>query len=247
MVVTIRYTFEPTVSHYFADFDHIKAFEPLGCLTTFPVFIFSFTTQINLLQCFEELEIPTIRRMHKVLAKQHFICFSIYLFIGVFGYLSFPIDDPSYNSYIVRYDAIRNIPVLIAVVLLILVIYVAQPFNSLPCRESLEYFLCGSNKEPSGDLAHYSMAVVMHVVVTACACLCIVNKINMDSIITYFSTASSTFVAYIFPFGFFLNTFTHAYTRTGKILRRFIEVLYYGFWVFQIASIIGLFLPTPGS
>lgn len=196
MIVTIRYTFDPTVSNYFAEFDQIKAFEPWGCLTTFPVFIFSFTTQINLLQCFEELDIPTIRRMHKVLAKQHFICFSIYLFIGIFGYLSFPIDDPTANSYIQRYDAINNIPVLVAVILLILVIYVAQPFNSLPCRESLEYFLCGSNREPSNALAHYSLAIFMHIVVTVCACLCIIHKINMETIITYFSTASSTFVAF---------------------------------------------------
>ena len=82
---------------------------------SFPVFIFSFTTQINLLQCFEELEKPTLRRMHKVLAKQHFICFSIYLFIGVFGYLSFPIDDPNANSYIVRYNAVEHLPVLIVI------------------------------------------------------------------------------------------------------------------------------------
>ena len=51
--------------------------------------------------------------MHKVLAKQHFICFSIYLFIGVFGYLSFPVEDPNANSYIQRYDAIQHLPVLI--------------------------------------------------------------------------------------------------------------------------------------
>ena len=49
MVVTIKYTFDPEVSNYYVDFDSIKAFEPLGCLGTFPVFIFSFTTQINLL------------------------------------------------------------------------------------------------------------------------------------------------------------------------------------------------------
>ena len=137
MVITIRYTFDPTSSKYFEDYGSITTFNPAGCLTTFPVFVFSFTTQINLLQCFEELELPTLRRMHKVLAKQHFICFSIYLFIGVFGYLSFPIDDPTANSYLVRYDAVRHVSVFVvasahqAVVLMMLVIYVAQPFKRL--------------------------------------------------------------------------------------------------------------------
>lgn len=113
MVVTVYYTFDPASSNYFTDYDKIKAFQPLGCLTTFPVFIFSFTTQINLLQCFEELELPTLRRMHKVLAKQHFLCFTIYLFIGMFGYLSFPVDDPDAGTYIMRYNALTNLPVLV--------------------------------------------------------------------------------------------------------------------------------------
>ena len=84
-----------------------------GTMDTLPTFIFSFTTQINLLQCFEELEIPTLRRMHKVLAKQHFICFSIYLFIGVFGYLSFPLDDKSFDDYLQRYDPKTQYAVLV--------------------------------------------------------------------------------------------------------------------------------------
>jgi amino acid permease len=160
MVVTIVSTFNPDMSNYFLEFDKIKVFELSGALTAFPVFIFSFTTQINLLQCFEELEKPTLRRMHKVLAKQHFVCFTIYLFIGVFGYLSFPLDDPNANSFIQRYDPIKHFFVLVvdsaeqAVLLLILVIFVAQPFNSLPTRESFEYFICGSNKEPSPYWLH---------------------------------------------------------------------------------------------
>lgn len=115
MVVTVYYTFDPSASNYFSDYESIKAFKPLGCLTTFPVFIFSFTTQINLLQCFQELELPTLRRMHKVLAKQHFLCFMIYLFIGLFGYLSFPLDDPSVSTYIMRYDALTHMPILLVV------------------------------------------------------------------------------------------------------------------------------------
>jgi len=247
MVVTIVSTFNINMSNYFDEFNDLKLATPIGCMYTFPVFIFSFTTQINLLQCFEELEVPTLRRMHKVLAKQHFICFSIYLFIGLFGYLSFPLDDGFANSYLERYQPVNHLPVLVAVLLLILVIYVAQPFNSLPCKESFEYFLFGSGKAQSPTWLHLTISIGMHAAVTFCACLCIINHINMDKILGYFSAASSTFVAYIFPFGFFLNTFTEASSRKGRSFRRFIQILYWGFWVFQILSIVTLFLdPSEG-
>ena len=113
MIVTIVDTFNPNKSAYFRDFSRLSVVNWSGCLFTFPIAIFSFTTQINLLQCFEELERPSLRRMHKVLAKQHFICFTIYLFIGVFGYLSFPVEEPDSPSYIQRYDPSTHIEILV--------------------------------------------------------------------------------------------------------------------------------------
>ena len=84
----------------------------------------------------------------------------------------------------------------------------------------------------------------MHALVTASACFCIIKNINMDSIIGYFSTASSTFIAYIFPFGFFLKTFQRTNTRAGTLYRAMIQFLYYGFWIFQLFSIASLFYPA---
>lgn len=113
MVITVIDTFSPDKSDYFINFDRLTLVDWKGCIFTFPIFVFSFTTQINLLQCFEELEKPSIRRMHKVLAKQHFLCFMIYLFIGVFGYLSFPLEDPDSSFYIQRYDPTKHNEILI--------------------------------------------------------------------------------------------------------------------------------------
>ena len=48
-------------------------------------------------------------------------------------------------------------------------------------------------------------------------------------------------MAYIFPFGFFLKTFTMASTARGRLVRKAIQALYYGFWAFQLASIGALF------
>ena len=113
MIITVVDTFNGDKSDYYKYFDRLSLFNLKGCMFTFPIFIFSFTTQINLLQCYQELEKPSLRRMHKVLAKQHFLCFTIFLFIGVFGYLSFPIEDPDSSFYIQRFDPVKNNEVLI--------------------------------------------------------------------------------------------------------------------------------------
>ena len=113
LVVTVMGAFSAEKAEYFRDFDHLSIVKWRGVSFTMPIFIFSFMTQINLLQCFEELEKPSLRRMHKVLAKQHFICFSIYLTIGVFGYLSFPKSDDSFSSYLQRYDPVAHTDILV--------------------------------------------------------------------------------------------------------------------------------------
>jgi amino acid permease len=54
-----------------------------------PIFIFGFTCQQNVLNCFRELREPTVRRMKKVVTRQIFIASAIYLSVGCFGYLTF--------------------------------------------------------------------------------------------------------------------------------------------------------------
>jgi hypothetical protein len=84
------------------------------------------------------------------------------------------------------------------------------------------------------------------VLVAALACYCIISKINMDKILNFCGTLTSTLVAYIFPFSFFLNTFQRSHTKAGKRFIRFIKALYYIFWLFQVASIASLFIDTSG-
>ena len=113
MVVTVIATFNESKGEYFKDYDSLSIVKWSGVTFTFPIFVFSFLTQINLLQCFEELEKPSLRRMHKVLAKQHFICFTIFLITGVFGYLSFPKEDKITSFYLQRYDPVAHTDILI--------------------------------------------------------------------------------------------------------------------------------------
>ena len=210
MIITITSTFDKRMSNYYFEYQKLKVADFTGCLYTFPVFIFSFTTQINLLQCFQELEKPTLRRMHKVLAKQHFVCFTIYMFIGIFGYLSFPTDDGGASaSFIQRYNPIENFPILV-------VDHLSQirpsccsssSFSlhspSTLCRPRSPSSFCCAVAARSSHLYGYtccsllvseSLNAGLHVAVTFCACVCIIKQINMDKIIGYFSAATSTFV-----------------------------------------------------
>ena len=164
LVVTVLGTFNPEKGQYYRDFENLELVKWTGVTFTMPIFIFSFMTQLNLLQCFAELDRPSLRRMHKVLAKQHFICFSIYLIIGVFGYLSFPKEDPTSSFYLQRYDPIAHTDVLVvitfqkAMTLLVLVTFVGQPFNFLPARENFQYLILGTE--------HHETKTWLHLLIT---------------------------------------------------------------------------------
>lgn len=94
---------------YTKDFDDkwsdIKFAYPGGLSTSLPIFIFGFTCQQNVLNCFRELREPTVRRMKKVVTRQIFIASTIYLSVGVFGYLTFGSNfNPKEENILTKYD-----------------------------------------------------------------------------------------------------------------------------------------------
>ena len=72
--------------------EKIIFFEFSGINTTFPLFLFGYTCQQNVLDAYVELESPSIRRMKKVITRQFLLVSTIYLFIGIFGYINWPVN-----------------------------------------------------------------------------------------------------------------------------------------------------------
>jgi len=84
-----------------------------GIPASLPIFIFGFTCQQNVLSCYRELYDPTLRRMTKVITRQIFFSSSIYIMVGVFGYLTFGNNFPDDESNILTRYAQKNISILI--------------------------------------------------------------------------------------------------------------------------------------
>lgn len=241
LIITIIGAFDPAKGSYYRDYGELRLVNWSGVTYTMPIFIFSFMTQFNLLQCYEELEKPSLRRMHKVLAKQHFICFSIYLLIGIFGYLSFPKEDSSFAFYLQRYDPVANTDILVAITLLVLVTFVGQPFNFLPARENFQYLILGTEHKPTKTWAHVLITLFLHGIAVGGAYYSVSVGLNTDKLLNITGTLTCTLISYIFPFKFFLRTFTKSHTSRGKRYLWFVRGLYYFFWIFQIATVAALF------
>lgn len=93
--------------------DSIEYFRVSGLIRSVPIFIFGFTCQQNVLSCYRELKSPTIRRMNKVMYRQIFLASAIYLFVGMFGYLTFGSNFSDDEQNILTKYSNKNISILI--------------------------------------------------------------------------------------------------------------------------------------
>ena len=117
-ILIVMYTFVPSVVDVNVNFPKLNYFVPSGIFTTFPLFIFSYTCQQNVLQAFQELNTPNERRMRKVVTRQIFLCTVLYLFVGIFGYITYPLVAPSGSgNLLTRYDVSKHLPILIVRIL----------------------------------------------------------------------------------------------------------------------------------
>lgn len=91
-LVIVVCAFMPNINEFSDNSSKIEYFRPMGTFSTFPLFIFSFTCQQNVLNAFQELNAANPRRMKKVITRQLFLCSVLYCFVGIFGYLTFPDD-----------------------------------------------------------------------------------------------------------------------------------------------------------
>lgn len=113
-ILIVMYSFIPSVTDVEVNFPKLNYFVPSGIFTTFPLFIFSYTCQQNVLQAFQELNTPNERRMKKVVTRQIFLCSVLYLFVGIFGYITYPDEAPDGSgNLLTRYDVTKHLPILI--------------------------------------------------------------------------------------------------------------------------------------
>jgi len=216
----------------------IKMFDISGLVHTVPVVIFGFTCQQNVLSCFRELQNPTLRRMDKVMARQMLLVSTIYILVGVYGYLTFGTDFSDQDQNILtKYDS-KNISVLIGTFLLIISIINAQPFNVMPTREALFMFF-RPGEIPTGWM-NILVTMIAHVGQSSLAAISIINDVSLDKMLDYVSGATSATMCFIIPFVIYYKLIQDDPKRTCE--RYFYLVLIVLFSIFQIGKIMSFFL-----
>ena len=113
-ILIIGNCFAPTYTKNIDEkFDQMAYSKLGGIASTLPIFIFGFTCQMNVLTCCRELNNTSVRRMNKTVTREIFIASSLYLLVGVFGYLTFMNDFSDQDENILtKYDQ-KNTPVVI--------------------------------------------------------------------------------------------------------------------------------------
>jgi len=118
-------------------------------IQAFPIIIFAFSCQVNVCAIFEELS-PTdatneLKSKQRIMAgitrKGVLLCVTLYICIGLFGFLDFAnaTDDNILNNYCIRktHDSLMTA----ASVFVAVAVVVAFPFNILPARVTLKLIL----------------------------------------------------------------------------------------------------------
>ena len=112
-----------------------------GVLKACPIIMFAFSCQVNVISIYEELEEPTLKRMHFVSKSAVCTCLSVYILAGTFGYVEFgsgTMDNILQNFCV----GVTGDPLVIAAFLSITItVVMAFPLNIFPCRYTMDIIL----------------------------------------------------------------------------------------------------------
>lgn len=162
-------------SHSFIN--HIKEVKyfkfDINMWKTFPVMMFSYTSQVNVFEIEEELEETSEKKMRKVTVKSLFVCLTAYLLCGCFGYIGFLENTEGNilkNLRILEDDSLGfKIAIIIGYIGMALAVTMAYPLNIFPMRYSILSLSMGlekledkyKNMTLKFKIIHYSLSIFL--------------------------------------------------------------------------------------
>lgn len=158
--------------------------------------MFGFTCQNYVLIAYKELKYRSKRRMTKVSLRHILLCASLYLFVGIFGYLSFPETIPEHNL-LIEYNPAKRIPFMIALATMTISTITALPFIVRPCKSSILTVIYPKEedaKKRDSTSLHYITIIGLYLVLVVISFICVVNSWNLQQILTTISTFTSPLV-----------------------------------------------------
>jgi len=183
--VVVFYSLNPSNNDIDENIKHIEYVNWTGAATTFPLFLFGFTCQNNVLDAYQELQTSNVRRMKKVTTRQFLIVTTIYIMIGLFGYFNYPLKPAEDLNILQMYNPATHYSALIAIVLLTVAIIVPMPLLFKPMKDCLASLIYPS--DPANNWIHYPLSAALVVLNIMLCCYCVVNNIGMNQMLTYVS------------------------------------------------------------
>lgn len=135
-VLIVAYTFDTSLTTMSKSLPKVTFFKIGGAVETLSIMMFSYTCQNYVLKAYKDLNKRSKRRMTKVSFRLILLCASLYLFVGIFGYLTFTDTIPKENL-LIEYDPIKRLPFLICMITITISTTTSLAFIVRPCKDSI--------------------------------------------------------------------------------------------------------------
>lgn len=194
-IIIVAYTFDTTLVIMQDSFSKIEYFNWGGTVDSLSIMMFSYTCQNYVLKAYKDLQFRSRRRMMKASFRHVFLVGSLYVFVGVFGYLTFTTNVPEKNL-LIEYNPIKRYPFLIAMISMTISTTIAMAFIVRPCKASILVILYPHDKEKrEANFQHYVTIMILYFTLMIVTLVCIANNLNLETILTVISTFTSPLVS----------------------------------------------------
>eukprot|EP01006_Ploeotia_vitrea_P013939 TRINITY_DN36678_c0_g1_i1.p1 TRINITY_DN36678_c0_g1~~TRINITY_DN36678_c0_g1_i1.p1 ORF type:complete len:448 (-),score=11.24 TRINITY_DN36678_c0_g1_i1:108-1451(-) len=165
----------------------------VGLFQSLPIMLFSYTCQVNVFQIYDELDKRTPEKMSLLTCGSVAISFSIYLFMGFFGYLAF--GNATQGNILNNFSFWNSdVMVMLVFVAITIAILVAFPLVIYPLRTSFCVMLVGEPEMQSLS-KHFSLTLVLSSSTLVAALF--VPGINI--VFQFLGSLTSSLLCFLFP------------------------------------------------
>merc|ERR550519_1056010 len=176
----------------------------LGIIRMATLAIFAYCCQPNVPAIYCELEHRSFRRMGKVSRRAMFLCFTIYILMGICGFLTFGEDTSSNIIHnLLPRICIPDIMVIVGFLGMAIAVTLAFPLNIFPIRYSVETILLYNWESLDEHRNVLRLIVTSSIVMLAWATAVLIPSISV--VFSLVGAFSGSVVCYIAPALFFIK------------------------------------------
>ena len=241
--IIVVYAFVPGFYNVDTNLSKVEFVKMSGTVVSSSVMLYSFQSHQYISLAYKELNDTSVRRMQKVVIRQIFVCTSIYLMVGVFGYITFADKIISeYSNFLQIYNLEKSLPVAAGIFTLTISLISSVPFCLRPCKESLFLF----NREifdldPDSTSMHICFSLLNLFLTYSISATCIYFTYSLNQLISFVSAFTSPFMCFIFPFQFYIRSRKEEEKNTEKVkiyIYQMLSVFFAFYWFYSLYIVV---------